>query len=44
MEKKIHLRKLYNLIYNDIKSIKSPNVLEFGVSDKALSNNFFFYI
>lgn len=42
MEKKNrHFRKLYSLIYNDIKSIKSPNVLEFGVSDQALSTKFF---
>ncbi len=36
-----HFRKLHNILYNNIKLLKSPNILEFGVSDQALSTKFF---
>jgi hypothetical protein len=36
-----HFRKLHNILHHDIKSLKSPNILEFGVSDQALSTKFF---
>jgi hypothetical protein len=32
-----HLKKFYNFIYKDIKNLKNPNILEFGVSDAGLS-------
>ena len=34
-----HYKKFYNFIYNDIKNIKNPNILEFGVSNAALSTS-----
>ena len=36
---KRHYKKFYNFIYNDIKNLKNPNILEFGVSDAALSTS-----
>jgi hypothetical protein len=32
-----HYKKFYNFIYKDIKNLKNPNILEFGVSDAGLS-------
>ena len=32
-----HHKKFYNFIYKDIKNLKNPNILEFGVSDAGLS-------
>ena len=37
-----HFRKLYNMIYKEIVLIKNPIILEFGVSQKAMSTDFFF--
>lgn len=37
-----HLRKLHNIIYKEICLIKNPMILEFGVSEKAMSTNFFY--
>ena len=36
-----HFRKLHNIIYKEICLIKNPRILEFGVSEKAMSTNFF---
>ena len=36
-----HFRKLYNMIYSKIVLIKNPVILEFGVSEKAMSTDFF---
>jgi hypothetical protein len=36
-----HFRKLYNMIYKEIVLIKNPIILEFGVSQKAMSTDFF---
>ena len=36
-----HFRKLYNMIYSKIVLIKNPVILEFGVSEKAMSTEFF---
>ena len=36
-----HSRKLYKAIYTEIVLIKNPIILEFGVSEKAMSTNFF---
>jgi predicted O-methyltransferase YrrM len=36
-----HFRKLYKIIYKEISLIKNPKILEFGVSEKAMSTNFF---
>lgn len=36
-----HFRKLYNMIYKEISQIKSPIILEFGVSENAMSTEFF---
>jgi len=36
-----HFRKLYNMIFKEIDSIKNPMILEFGVSEKAMSTDFF---
>jgi len=36
-----HFRKLYNMIYSEIVLIKNPVILEFGVSEKAMSTDFF---
>ena len=41
MIKNRHFRKLHKMIYNDIKQINSPAILEFGVSDRAVSTSFF---
>lgn len=38
-----HLRKLHNIIYKEICLIKNPMILEFGVSEKAMSTNFFLH-
>jgi hypothetical protein len=35
-----HYKKFYNFIYNDIKNLKNPNILEFGVSEAGLSTSF----
>jgi hypothetical protein len=40
-KKNRHFRKLYNVIYNNLKQISNPVILEFGVSERALSTNFF---
>ena len=34
-----HYKKFYNFIYNDIKNIKNPKILEFGVSSVGLSTS-----
>ena len=34
-----HYDKFYNFIYKDIKDLKNPNILEFGVSDAGLSTS-----
>jgi len=34
-----HYKKFYNFIYNDIKNIKNPKILEFGVSNAGLSTS-----
>jgi hypothetical protein len=36
-----HYRKLYNIIYKEISLLKKPTILEFGVSNEALSTEFF---
>jgi hypothetical protein len=36
-----HYRKLYNIIYKEISLLKKPSILEFGVSNEALSTEFF---
>jgi predicted O-methyltransferase YrrM len=36
-----HFRKLHNIIYKEICLIKNPRILEFGVSEKAMSTNFY---
>tara|TARA_B110000503_G_C7021702_1_gene360066 strand:- start:214 stop:879 length:666 start_codon:yes stop_codon:yes gene_type:complete len=36
-----HFRKLYNMIYKEIALMKNPVILEFGVSEKAMSTDFF---
>jgi len=34
-----HYKKFYNFIYKDIKNLKNPNILEFGVSGAGLSTS-----
>ena len=34
-----HYKKFCNFIYNDIKNIKNPKILEFGVSSAGLSTS-----
>jgi len=36
-----HKRKFLDFIFNQIKNLKNPKILEFGVSDKAMSTSFF---
>jgi len=36
-----HFRKLYNLFFKDLSLIQSPKILEFGVSNQAMSTEFF---
>ena len=36
-----HFRKLYNFFFKDLSLIKSPRILEFGVSNQAMSTEFF---
>ena len=38
-KKKRHYKKFYNFIYKDIKNLKNPNILEFGVSGAGLSTS-----
>jgi len=39
LKKNRHYRKFYNFIYKDIKNLKNPNILEFGVSGAGLSTS-----
>ena len=44
MDKNIHnrhFRKLYNIFNHELSLIKEPKILEFGVSDQAMSTEFF---
>jgi len=36
-----HFRKLYNIFNHELSLIKEPKILEFGVSDQAMSTEFF---
>ena len=40
-DKSRHHKKFFNFLYPELKIIKDANILEFGVSQKAMSTSLF---